>query len=36
MRVGFAGTPAFAAAALAAIVARGFAVPIVVTQPDRP
>jgi len=36
MRVGFAGTPAFAASALAAILARGFAVPIVVTQPDRP
>ena len=36
MRVGFAGTPAFAASALAAILARGFAVPVVVTQPDRP
>jgi methionyl-tRNA formyltransferase len=36
MRVGFAGTPAFAAAALDAILARGFTVPVVVTQPDRP
>jgi len=36
MRVAFAGTPAFAAAALAAILARGFDVPVVVTQPDRP
>lgn len=36
MRVGFAGTPAFAVPALAAIVAAGFEVPIVLTQPDRP
>jgi len=36
MRVGFAGTPAFAATALAAILARGFDVPLVLTQPDRP
>jgi methionyl-tRNA formyltransferase len=36
MRVGFAGTPAFAAAALAAILDRGFEVPLVLTQPDRP
>ena len=36
MRVGFAGTPAFAATALAAILARGFDVPVVLTQPDRP
>jgi len=36
MRVGFAGTPAFAASALAAILDHGFAVPIVLTQPDRP
>jgi len=36
MRVGFAGTPAFAASALAAILARGFDVPLVLTQPDRP
>ena len=32
----FAGTPAFAATALAAIEAAGFAVPLVLTQPDRP
>ncbi len=36
MRVGFAGTPAFAAAALAAIVDAGFDVPLVLTRPDRP
>ena len=36
MRVGFAGTPAFAAAALRAILDRGFAVPLVLAQPDRP
>lgn len=36
MRVGFAGTPAFAASALAAILDAGFAVPVVLTQPDRP
>ena len=36
MRVGFAGTPAFAATALAALLARGFDVPLVLTQPDRP
>jgi len=36
MRVGFAGTPAFAASVLAAILARGFDVPLVLTQPDRP
>jgi methionyl-tRNA formyltransferase len=35
LRVGFAGTPAFAAAALAAIHAAGFALPLVLTQPDR-
>lgn len=32
----FAGTPDFAAAALNAIVAAGFEVPLVLTQPDRP
>ncbi|PIT58781.1 methionyl-tRNA formyltransferase [Snodgrassella alvi] len=32
----FAGTPDFAAAALDAIVAAGFDVPLVLTQPDRP
>ncbi len=36
MRVGFAGTPDFAAQALGAIVAAGFDVPVVLTQPDRP
>jgi methionyl-tRNA formyltransferase len=36
LRVGFAGTPAFAARALAAIVDAGFHVPVVLTQPDRP
>ena len=36
MRVGFAGTPEFAATALAAIVAAGFTVPLVLTQPDKP
>ncbi|MEO8753343.1 MAG: methionyl-tRNA formyltransferase [Casimicrobiaceae bacterium] len=36
MRVGFAGTPEFAATALAAILESGFAVPVVLTQPDRP
>ena len=36
MRVVFAGTPAFAAAALAAIIDAGFEVALVLTQPDRP
>lgn len=36
LRVVFAGTPEFAAAALAAIHQAGFAVPLVLTQPDRP
>ena len=36
MRVGFAGTPAFAARALAAIAEAGFTIPLVLTQPDRP
>jgi len=36
MRVAFAGTPEFAAAALQAILAAGFDVPLVLTQPDRP
>ncbi len=36
LRVGFAGTPAFAAAALRAVITAGFTVPIVLTQPDRP
>ncbi|MDR5755668.1 methionyl-tRNA formyltransferase [Caballeronia sp. LZ035] len=36
LRVVFAGTPEFASAALAAIQAAGFSVPLVLTQPDRP
>ena len=36
LRVAFAGTPEFAAEALEAIVGAGFAVPLVLTQPDRP
>ncbi len=36
MKVAFAGTPEFAAAALEATLAAGFDVPLVLTQPDRP
>ena len=36
MRVIFAGTPAFAAQALEALLAAGHEVPLVLTQPDRP
>jgi methionyl-tRNA formyltransferase len=36
MRVAFAGTPEFARVALDAILAAGFDVPLVLTQPDRP
>ena len=36
LRVAFAGTPAFAAQALRRILASGFDVPLVLTQPDRP
>ena len=36
MRIVFAGTPEFAAQALAAILAAGHDVPLVLTQPDRP
>lgn len=36
MRVIFAGTPDFAAAALQAIAQAGFDIPLVLTQPDRP
>mgnify|MGYP001627436195 CR=1 FL=1 len=36
MRVGFAGTPEFARTALEAMLAAGFEVPLVLTQPDRP
>ena len=36
LRVGFAGTPEFAREALAAMLAAGISVPLVLTQPDRP
>jgi methionyl-tRNA formyltransferase len=36
MRIGFAGTPAFAATALEAILAAEFSVDLVLSQPDRP
>ena len=36
MRIAFAGTPPFAAVALAAILDAGHTVPLVLTQPDRP
>lgn len=36
MRVIFAGTPDFARVALQAMVAAGFDIPLVLTQPDRP
>jgi methionyl-tRNA formyltransferase len=36
LKVAFAGTPEFASEALRAIVAAGFEVPLVLTQPDRP
>ncbi len=36
MRVAFAGTPAFAGAALAALHGAGFEIALVLTQPDRP
>jgi len=36
LRVAFAGTPEFAAAALGAILEAGYPVPLVLTQPDRP
>ncbi len=36
MKLIFAGTPAFAADALRALLARGHEVPLVLTQPDRP
>lgn len=36
MRVVFAGTPEFAAVALERLLAAGFDVPLVLTQPDRP
>ncbi len=36
MKVVFAGTPEFAAAALDALLKAGFHIPLVLTQPDRP
>ena len=36
MKVIFAGTPEFAAAALKALIAAGHDIPLVLTQPDRP
>ena len=36
MKIAFAGTPEFAQEALRAILTAGFAVPLVLTQPDRP
>jgi methionyl-tRNA formyltransferase len=36
LKVAFAGTPEFAREALRAILAAGFTVPLVLTQPDRP
>jgi methionyl-tRNA formyltransferase len=36
MRVIFAGTPEFAATALAALIREGYSIPLVLTQPDRP
>ena len=36
LRVGFAGTPEFSRLALQAILAAGFELPLVLTQPDRP
>ena len=36
LRVAFAGTPEFAAVALQALLAAGFEVPLVLSQPDRP
>ena len=36
MKIVFAGTPEFAARALAALIAAGHDIPLVLTQPDRP
>src|SRR5436853_7352925 len=36
MRVGFAGTPEFAARILAALIAGHYTIPVCLTQPDRP
>ena len=36
MKLVFAGTPEFAAIALRDLIAAGFEIPLVLTQPDRP
>lgn len=36
LRVGFAGTPEFASSALRQLIAAGYPLPLVLTQPDRP
>jgi len=36
LRVGFAGTPTFAATTLAAVLDAGYPVPLVLTRPDKP
>jgi methionyl-tRNA formyltransferase len=36
MKIAFAGTPEFAAVTLRALIAAGFDIPLVLTQPDRP
>jgi methionyl-tRNA formyltransferase len=36
VRIAFAGTPEFAAVALRALLAAGFEIPLVLSQPDRP
>ena len=36
LRIGFMGTPDFAVPSLEALLNNGFAVPVVVTAPDRP
>ncbi|GMV55045.1 MAG: methionyl-tRNA formyltransferase [Betaproteobacteria bacterium] len=36
LRVGFAGTPEFAARVLTAMLEAGYSIPLVLTQPDRP
>ena len=36
LRVGFAGTPEFASSALRQLIAAGYSLPLVLTQPDRP
>ncbi|MFW8566002.1 methionyl-tRNA formyltransferase [Orrella sp. 11846] len=36
MRIGFAGTPEFASTVLETLIARGYQINVVLTQPDRP